>query len=453
MGALPVSTLSPRIRVVASVLAAAVAAASMWFYVDAILRAHQIAEAQARQIPRGNLSDLYPRWLGARELLLRHRNPYSREVTLEIQEEYYGRRLDAARPNDPKDQEGFAYPAYVVFLLAPLIGLPFSLVQTFFYWLLIGLTAASVLLWLRVLRSKLATPWIAVCILVTLGSFAVVQGIKLQQLSLLVAALMAAATACVAGGFLFSGGVLLALATIKPQLAWALTAWLLLWALSDWRKRRRFVFGLAGMMGLLLAGSEIVLPGWWRMFAAAIGEYHHYTQNQSVIEVTLSELLGVASTGAAHLGAQVLAVLAVIVCGVMLWRLRRADAGDSKFSYGTALVLAVTVLVVPMYAPYNQVLLLPAILILLGDRTTFVSTSPFRRLAFWAGVFLVAWQWAGSLSLTAIYFLISKEVALDGWTLPFFATFALPVWIFVLIFLDVRGKVQREQGMPSVKVR
>jgi len=42
----------------------------------------------------------------------------------------------------------------------------------------------------------------------------------LQQLSLLVAALLAGAAACVAGGFLFWGGALLALATIKPQLAW-----------------------------------------------------------------------------------------------------------------------------------------------------------------------------------------------------------------------------------------
>ena len=93
----------------------------MWFYVIEILRAHQIVEAQAKQIPRGNLSDLYPRWLGARELLLRHRNPYSRELSMEIEEGYYGRRLDASRPNDPRDQQSFAYPVYVVFLLAPLI--------------------------------------------------------------------------------------------------------------------------------------------------------------------------------------------------------------------------------------------------------------------------------------------------------------------------------------------
>ena len=96
----------------------------MWFYVDGILVGYQKADAAAHDRPRGNLSDLYPRWLGARELLLHRRNPYGDDITIEIQKGYYGRALDLARPNDPKDREGFAYPVYVVFLLAPLIGLP-----------------------------------------------------------------------------------------------------------------------------------------------------------------------------------------------------------------------------------------------------------------------------------------------------------------------------------------
>jgi len=99
---------------------ATLAAASMWFYVDHVLVAYQVADAAEHGRPRGNLSDLYPRWLGARELLLHGRNPYSQEITLETQKGYYGRLLDASRPDDPKDQQGFAYPVYVVFILAPL---------------------------------------------------------------------------------------------------------------------------------------------------------------------------------------------------------------------------------------------------------------------------------------------------------------------------------------------
>jgi hypothetical protein len=37
--------------------------------------------------------------------------------------------LDPARAGDPKNREGFAYPAYVIFVLAPLIGFSFTEVQ------------------------------------------------------------------------------------------------------------------------------------------------------------------------------------------------------------------------------------------------------------------------------------------------------------------------------------
>src|ERR1700756_5963344 len=126
-------------------LLAVLAAASMWFYVNRVLVPYQRADAAAHDRPRGNLSDLYPRWLGARELLLHHRNPYADDITLEIQKGYYGRVLDPARPGDPKDQQGFAYPVYVVFLLAPTVGLPFGPVAIAFKCLLVIATVGSVL--------------------------------------------------------------------------------------------------------------------------------------------------------------------------------------------------------------------------------------------------------------------------------------------------------------------
>lgn len=411
-------------------LAAVIAAASMWFYVDRILVGYQVADAAAHERPRGNLSDLYPRWLGARELLLHQRNPYGDDIAIEIQKGYYGRVLDAARPNDPKDQQGFAYPVYVVFLLAPLIGLPFHEVQIFFHWLLVGLTAASVWLWLRALRWRLPPLAIAIAVVLMLGSVPAVQGIKLQQLSLLVAALLAGSAACVASGFLFCGGALLALATIKPQLAWPLVAWLLVWAVSDWRARRKLVFGFGLVMVLLLAGSEIILPGWWRMFVHAIGQYHRYTQNQSVLD----QLVPWGFAG------KILAAGAVLACAVFLWKLRRQRAEEVEFGGATALVMALTVLVVPMYAPYNQVLLLPAVLAVVRDRTFFVARSRGFRLGYGMGGFVLAWQWIASLGLSVVFLSGATAWALSGWKWPFLATFATPVLVFAMILVDVRGR-------------
>jgi Glycosyltransferase family 87 len=416
---------------------ALVAATSMWFYVDRILVGHQVTEAAANDRPRGNLSDLYPRWLGARELLLHHRNPYSEDVALEIQQGYYGRALDPARPGDPKDRQGFAYPVYVVFLLAPLIGLSFHTVQLFFYWLLIALTAATVPLWLRALGWRLPCVGIAIGVALMLGSVPAVQGIKLQQLSLLVAALLAGSAACVASGYLFCGGAILALATIKPQLAWPMVLWFLVWAISDWKVRRRLVFSFVAFMGALLIGSELVLPGWLNMFRDAIRQYHQYTQNESVLDQLVNWFLG------PH-GGQILAALACLASMLLLWKLRHEAPGSAGFPGALAVVLGLTVLVVPMYAPYNQVLLLPAILFLARDQAAAMTESRSVRPLSWAAGLALAWQWIASLGLSALWF-VSRDAALSGWKTPFYATFALPVLIFALAMLTARypGSVLR----------
>ncbi len=416
---------------------ALLAATSMWFYVDRILVGHQVADAAANDRPRGNLSDLYPRWLGARELLLHQRNPYSDEVALEIQKGYYGRALDPSRPGDPKDRQGFAYPVYVVFLLAPLVGFSFHSVQLFFYWLLIAITAATVPLWLRALGWRPPPVAIAIAIALTLGSVPAVQGIKLQQLSLLVAALLAASAACVASGYFLCGGAILALATIKPQLAWPMVLWFLVWAVSDWKTRRRLVFGFAAIMAALLMAAQWVLPGWVKMFLGAIRQYHQYTHNESVLDQLVNWALG-------SYGGQILAAIACVASVLLLRKLRRAAPGSVGFAGALAVVLTLTVLVVPMYAPYNQVLLLPGILFLAReqfpapDQTAPPEQSRSGGPLSWAAGLALVWQWIASLGLSALWF-VSHGAALSGWKAPFYSTFALPVLIFAAVMLAARN--------------
>jgi hypothetical protein len=412
------------------VLLTCLAAASMWFYVDRILVSYQITEAAEHNRPRGNLSDLYPRWLGARELLLHGRNPYSPEIATEIQRGYYGRPIDPSRPDDPRDQQGFAYPVYVVFLLAPLIGFTFHAVQLFFHWSLIGLTGGSVLLWLRALRWKLSLPVIASCVLLTLGSVPAVQGIKLQQLSLLVGALLAAAAASVAGGYLVAGGAFLALATIKPQLAWPVVAWLVIWAVSDWKVRRRLLYSFAATMALLLIASEVVLPGWLGMFLDAVRQYHQYTKNESVLDQLVNWALG------PHGGA-VLAALAAAATAPALWKLRRESGGSEGFGMAIALVLALTVLIVPMYAPYNQVLLLPSIFWLARQWSGSIGRSHAMRATYAVAGLALGWQWLASLCVVGVW-VLSPATAMQWWKAPFYATFALPVVVFALVALATR---------------
>lgn len=406
-------------------LLATLASASTWFYMDHILRAQQIAYAAVHHRPRGNLSDLYPRWLGARELLLHGRNPYGDQVTREIQQGYYGRELDPTRADDPKDQQGFAYPVYVVFLLAPTVNVPFPRLQVIFRWLLIALAVASVWLWLRVVRWQVPSRYAFILAVLALGWLPMVQGIKLQQLTLLVAVLLAAGCACLTADWLLLAGGLLAMATIKPQLTWPSVIWLIVWAVSDWRARKRFVIGFATAMMLLLAGAELLLPGWLPMFVAAIGRYHRYTQNQSVLLWMFGSIAG-----------RVLEVLCLLVGAAVVWRSRRDPATSTEFGRSTALVLALTIAIVPMFAPYNQVLLLPAIFVLFKTATSLHPLLPVFRLAGVIALLLLVWPWIATIALTTIYPWMTSNLRDHLWPAPFFSNFVLPIFIFGLAVLD-----------------
>ena len=413
-----------RTRFLVAFTLALAASASTWLYMNHILRPQQIAYAAAHNVPRGNLSDLYPRWLGARELLLRKRNPYSPEITREIQQGYYGRPLDSALPNDPKDQQGFAYPVYVVFLLAPTIGLPFEEVQIGFRWLLIALAVASVLLWLRSLRWPVACANKLILAVLMVGWLPMVQGIKLQQLSLPVAGLLAGCAACLSAGWYLAAGGLLALATIKPQLAWPFVLWLLLWAGSDWRARRRAALGFGLVMLLLLGGAELILPGWWRMFLEALRQYHQYTQNKSVMVWMFGSVTG-----------RILEAISFLACAVCVWRMRREPATSAAFGRASALVLALTVLIVPMFAPYNQVLLAPAILSLLWSEIRRDPVLPVIRLARIVGGVLLIWPWIATLVLSAAYPWLTPQLRSSLWPMPFYSNFLVPIFIFGLALL------------------
>jgi hypothetical protein len=422
----------------------------MWFYVDRVLVPYQRADAEAHDRPRGNLSDLYPRWLGARELLLHHRNPYSKEITREIQMGYYGRVLDPSRPGDPKDQQGFAYPVHVVFLLAPTVRLPFEPVAIAFKYLLVIATLGSVVLWFRVVGWTLTFGEWMIAMLLVLGSFSAVQGIKLQQLSLLVAALLAAACALLVNGDLLASGALMALATIKPQLALPLAAVLLLWTLSDWRRRQRFFWGFAFVMLLLAAASEILLPGWFRDFLSATRDYRRYAGGLSMLQVLLSPWVGRVAAG-----------LVVVVVAVACWRFRKQESDQPAFVLMLALTLATTIIIIPMFAPYNFLLMLPAIFLIFKNRRRLWAGGAMSRTGLLLFAAALSWPWLAAIGLAIVSPAISSSALQQQWRLPLYTLAKIPVPLVCLIPLSVlvsyawkeHGGLETRQVSPEESLR
>ncbi len=357
------------------------------------------------------------RWLGARELLLHGRDPYSPEVTREIQQGYYGRVLDPNLPSDPRDQQGFAYPLYVVFLLAPTVRLPFSVVQAGFRWLLFLLTIASVPIWLEAVGQRASRLTVVIWAVFVLGSFPAVQGIKLQQLTLLVCALLAGAFMAMARGHLVPAGVLLALSTIKPQLVIIALVWLLAWTLADWRSRRSLFRSFALTILLLLGASNFILPGWISRFREAAADYLRYTGGgKSLLDVLLTAVPGKIAAGCVLLG-----------LGVFCWRVLHVPAGSKQFGAALSTVLAATLIVIPSYAPYNQLLLLPSLMYLTQELRFPLPWNKVANVLVLVTAICLSWPWVTSAMLDVALLIYPAARVQKAWSVPLFSSLLIPL--------------------------
>jgi hypothetical protein len=405
-------------------LAAVLCAAGVWLYADRVLIPHQISDAVVHNRPTGNRSDLYPQWLGARELLLYGHDPYSAETTREIQQGYYGRPLDPSRPGEPKDQQAFAYPVYVAFYLAPTIHLPFEAVRKGFFWVLFILTVVSIPLWLRVLRWS-APLWAqGSMIIFTIGSLTVMQGLKLPQMTLLVAALVAIGLALLASDRPIAAGVALALATIKPQLVWLLLFWLTIWTLADWRRRYRWAASFLCAMAVLCAASEWYLPNWIFRFVQAVHRYQNYNDAVSILDKLLPAGWGLIPSA-----------FAVAATAYIGWKNRRVAVDTPSFAAMTSLTLAVTVIVTPSYALYNEVILLSALLMLVRDRQLLWNQNLSSRVLLSLAAVLLLWQWLASIVLAGLSFVLPLRTFEAAWPVPLWTVHFLAVAVAGLVLM------------------
>lgn len=290
-------------------------------------------------------SDLYLPWRAARAVFLEHRNPYSQQLTAESQRLFYGR--DLMLSESQLDQRRFAYPIYATFPVVPVMGLPIRSAEDVFLIVLLVVSAASVLFWVDALGVRTTKFTLGALLAVTLASPPVLQGLALRQLGLLVAALIAASAAAVKRGNLLLAGAVLAVSTIKPQEALLTVLFMMFWTL---RSEKKFAIGFVlTLSGLVIAG-ELASPGWVRQFVSNLVAYSRYA-GASGAEILLGERLGLIFTA-----------LVLLWLGRRVWNSR--DSHD--FVQPLALVLGVQLFIVPgLFALYNAVLLLPAVLVLI----------------------------------------------------------------------------------------
>ncbi len=87
---------------------------------------------------------------------------------------------------------------------------------------------------------------------------------------------------------------------------------------------------------------------------------------------------------------------------------------QSAFSTMFALVLAVTLVIVPSFAPYNQVLLLPAVFLIAASWKELWGRNRLTRMACGLAVLVVFWPWLASLRVDAGFLLLACEFGAKG---------------------------------------
>lgn len=373
-----------RVKPVVWLLLSTVAVAIVWLYESRILLPWENFYYVKTDTFAANLGDLYTPWFGTRSLLREGKNPYGPEVTREIQTAFYGHPLvqDYAPGARVMDEQRFAYPLYVVFLLAPTVGMNFAALHQAagLVWAIVVLL--GVRLWISVAGWRIPAAQALAVGLFIVVSPQVAQGLRWRQLGVIVGFLLALGTWLTVREHLAAAGAVLAFSTIKPQMALLPLVWFLFWSVSDLRRRWRLLVGFCIAWLILVGACEAILPGWHRDFLAGLAAYRRYGPVISLLQIITGGTAGI-----------LFGAIAVVAFLPWAWRNRRCAAGSPEFGVILATFLLAAVLAFPLMMAANQILLILPVLIVLRDWARLPKAA---RATF---VLFASWPWMVSLVL------------------------------------------------------
>jgi hypothetical protein len=293
---------------------------------------------------KGTSFDLYLPWYGSREII-QGRNPYTASVTEQIQIATIGH---VAMPGE--NEYRFVYPAYIAFLLLPLLPMPFPLAVT--VWIVLQqvfLVVALVLVCGAMNWRPL--PWSMMSIIVVgiLFRYSLIT-VVLAQNSMMTLVLLAAAMYASSRGKYEWAGIALALATFKPQLVvFPILGWFV-WMAAQRQWRALFVF--AGAIGFLIVLPTLFIGNWLISLWEYMSVYWGYTGSQSPLTLFVSLAPGDWRGTILFLGG----LVGVIYLAWVAWRKR-----DTALVFGLSVLL--TLVIVPLSSVYDLALLVLPLLI------------------------------------------------------------------------------------------
>jgi len=305
----------------------------------------------AVQNPGGN--DFLSRWLGIRKFLMEGASPYSDETTQEIQTMMYGRLAQV-----DEDQVLFVYPFYSIYIFAP-----FALIADYDMARAVWMTTLEVAVLMIAIISLSLSRWqvrpIALAIFLI---FAVLWYYSIRPIVNGNGAVVSALMITVALLLIRQeqdglAGLLLAMASIKPQMVILLIPFVLLWSIS--RQRRILFWSILGSLALLVASTSLLIPNWtWQNLVQVIS-YPGYTLPGTPGAILTEWLPGV--------GSKLGWAFTIFLIGSLIWEWRAAWGMEYRWFLWTAcLTLVITNLIGIRTATANYLAMLPALVLVLA---------------------------------------------------------------------------------------
>lgn len=365
--------------------------------------------------------DFYTVWKAAQALFLFHRDPYSQQVTQEIQQGIYGHALTT-----PQGEYLFVYPLPFLLLIFPIAWLPFtSALAWWLAFLQIGsivvlilflnhyhlgqrpLTRALYILWALLLYPSMVAFWVGQPAILVFLLFGLAWYAFIHHQDWLV-------------------GICLGLTLIKFYVIVLPLCFFLLYALS--RRRLKVLVGWAGVSVGLLAASFLVWPTWVPGFLMNAGLWTNQTE---ALSHDVSALQLFTDAAGAPLST-ILMVGAAIILGLVALKLcvQALKGEQDQFEFALVITLLFQAFILPhQHAPNQMLLIIPGLYVLkhLKDRQAYVFFWLFAT-----GTCIIPWL---------IRLLIPNPYAGDEWIIV-----PIPLLLTAALLLRQKMQIKGEPG-------
>jgi hypothetical protein len=217
-------------------------------------------------------NEFLPRWEGANAWLTKALSPYDPQVSLSAQRRLYGREAVTAQG---EDLELFAYPFPAMLLYAPWGLLDYPAARAGWMTLLEVMLVIAAVLALRLAFWRPPPMLLALLMAFGVAWPPGISSIVSGHVAILALVFALAAIACLERGWDVAAGISLALAVADPMVGPLVLLAGLAWAGS--RRRWEAIGAALGTVGLLVAVSFLLMPGWpldWLQQIAVLIQTH-----------------------------------------------------------------------------------------------------------------------------------------------------------------------------------